>query len=326
MLRYWLVPVFLGVAGVLPAAADDDDDKKTSRDRGVQRADSETGGVRVVSDQELPDRNFGVRAVDGSDPLSDWEEAEIPPGMVLFRFEGADLDTEVLPRLREQAGVELEWDGGPREVTLRLTEPVEWEDAVDLLCRFNDLHLAETYDGELELREEWGGELDGDYEDIESQLPNELTLPAGAPRERGSVDSRRRADRALARLRSRTQRAMSEVTGRDEVQQYAKDYAFQSFSGHFQVSRVQGRTSRGRYARARPQRGRYPRARQQRGRYPRARQQRGRYARARQQRGRYARARQQRGRYARARQQRGRYPRVQRQRGRYPRGRVARGR
>jgi len=87
-----------------------------------------------------------------------------PPDHVAFRFEQADLATEVLPAFDRQVGVRITWAGDPRQVTLRLTQPMLWTDALELVCQFSGTHPARDYQGELHLKDGWGGSLGSDAE------------------------------------------------------------------------------------------------------------------------------------------------------------------
>ncbi len=90
----------------------------------------------------------------------------LPPGHVLFSVEDGDLARDVLPLFASQADVAVRWLGPPRKVSLRLTQPVSWQSAMNLVCRFTRTHLTRDHQGRLELRDGWGGELASDDLDL----------------------------------------------------------------------------------------------------------------------------------------------------------------
>ena len=77
----------------------------------------------------------------------------LPEGHVAFAFRGADLETQVLPAFADQAGVQIIWQGEPRSLTLRLTQPTPWPDALDLVCQFTKTHATRDWQGRLILRD-----------------------------------------------------------------------------------------------------------------------------------------------------------------------------
>src|SRR5687767_15812185 len=56
------------------------------------------------------------------------------PHQVQFTVNRADLSSEVLPLFEQQVGIRITWLGDSRPVTLRLTQPMNWEDALSLVC------------------------------------------------------------------------------------------------------------------------------------------------------------------------------------------------
>ena len=82
-------------------------------------------------------------------------------GQVLFSVASADLRGEVLPLFESQAGVKIIWEGPPKQVSVRLSAPLDWELAMDLVCRFTRTHLTKDYRGRYVLKEGWGGDLGG---------------------------------------------------------------------------------------------------------------------------------------------------------------------
>ncbi len=93
-------------------------------------------------------------------------EAEVAPRRndhVLFSVTKADLATQVLPLFEQQVGVVVRWQGEPRALTLRLSQPVHWEEALSLVCQFTRTHPTRDYQGRILLKDGWGGDLgDGD--------------------------------------------------------------------------------------------------------------------------------------------------------------------
>src|SRR5690606_37216299 len=72
---------------------------------------------------------------------------------VLFSVTGADLATQVLPPFEQQVGVVVRWQGGPRTLTLRLAQPVRWEEALNLVCQFTRTHPTRDYQGRIILKD-----------------------------------------------------------------------------------------------------------------------------------------------------------------------------
>ncbi len=90
------------------------------------------------------------------------DEAPVAPRrneQVLFSVTKADLATEVLPLFEQQVGVSIRWHGEPRALTLRLSQPVHWEEALSLVCQFTRTHPTRDYQGRLVLKDGWGGDL-----------------------------------------------------------------------------------------------------------------------------------------------------------------------
>jgi hypothetical protein len=89
-------------------------------------------------------------------------------GTMLFTVKDADLSSDVLPLFQQQANVAITWIGEPRKISLRLTQPMPWEDALDLVCQFTKTHPARDYQGRLVLKDGWGGTLgSGEMADID---------------------------------------------------------------------------------------------------------------------------------------------------------------
>lgn len=90
------------------------------------------------------------------------------PETVVLSVRQADLATVVLPEFERQVGVKILWLGDPRPVTLRLTQPMHWTEAMKLVCQFTKTHLTTDYQGRRVLKDGWGGELgDGDIESLQ---------------------------------------------------------------------------------------------------------------------------------------------------------------
>lgn len=90
------------------------------------------------------------------------------PETVVLSVRQADLATVVLPEFERQVGVKVLWLGDPRAVTLRLTQPMHWTEAMKLVCQFTKTHLTTDYQGRRVLKDGWGGELgDGDIESLQ---------------------------------------------------------------------------------------------------------------------------------------------------------------
>lgn len=88
--------------------------------------------------------------------------------MMVLKVQKADLATVVLPEFERQVNVKIIWLGDPRPVTLRLTQPVHWQEALKLVCQFTKTHLTTDYQGRKVLKDGWGGELgDGDIDSLQ---------------------------------------------------------------------------------------------------------------------------------------------------------------
>jgi hypothetical protein len=97
--------------------------------------------------------NTGTVAAEGGRSTS----VRLAPGHVSFAFRGADLATEVLPTFQEQAGVTILWNGENRSLTLRLTDPLPWNEALELVCQFTKTHATKDWQGRLVLKDGWHG-------------------------------------------------------------------------------------------------------------------------------------------------------------------------
>lgn len=84
------------------------------------------------------------------------------PGMVMFRVKKAPLRKEVLPKFEQQAGVKITWTGSERLVTIRMIQPMEWREALELVCQFTRTHVTTDYQGRLLLKNGYGGPLTSD--------------------------------------------------------------------------------------------------------------------------------------------------------------------
>jgi hypothetical protein len=90
------------------------------------------------------------------------------PETIVLSVKQADLATMVLPEFERQVGVKILWLGDPRPVTLRLTQPMHWHEALKLVCQFTKTHLTTDYQGRKVLKDGWGGELgDGDIDSLQ---------------------------------------------------------------------------------------------------------------------------------------------------------------
>ena len=78
---------------------------------------------------------------------------------VKFKVKNVGLREVVLPLFEKQAGVKIKWNGEERQLSLRLTNPMPWRDALNLVCQFTNTHLAEDYRGRLILKDHYGGTL-----------------------------------------------------------------------------------------------------------------------------------------------------------------------
>jgi hypothetical protein len=96
---------------------------------------------------------------------------------VLFTVKNASLNA-VLPKFEEQIGVRIHWRGSDRKLSLRLTRPTPWKDALDLVCQFTKTHPTTDYQGRIVLKDGWGGSL-GDDVTIE-ELAGGTKKPEGA--------------------------------------------------------------------------------------------------------------------------------------------------
>lgn len=92
----------------------------------------------------------------------------LPAGHVQFTVEKRPLD-EVLKIFEDQVGLRIAWRGEPRPVSLRLAQPMRWEDALSLVCQFTRTHVARDYQGRYQLKDGYGGTL-GNDDDVDALL------------------------------------------------------------------------------------------------------------------------------------------------------------
>lgn len=123
------------------------------------------GGAEATTPRAPTISNATIRAQEDEGP-----EVERGAGEVYFKFDEADLTTEVLPLLNRQVGLRVRYRGPARAVTLRLTAPMHWKQALDLIARFSNTHLKRGADGKLELRNRYGGKAEGKYDDLDGQV------------------------------------------------------------------------------------------------------------------------------------------------------------
>ncbi|MCW8139628.1 MAG: hypothetical protein KIT58_12090 [Planctomycetota bacterium] len=108
-----------------------------------------------------------VEAVDGSGPA---QPVRRRADHVLIDVTKADLATQVLPLFEEQVGLTIVWRGDPRQLTLRLMQPVPWEEALSLVCQFTRTHPTRDYQDRIVLKDGWGGDLgDGDIQALKAR-------------------------------------------------------------------------------------------------------------------------------------------------------------
>jgi hypothetical protein len=108
---------------------------------------------------------------------------------VYLNIRNADLSTDVLPLFERQLGLRVRYEGVARKVTLRLSRPIPWREALKLVARFSRTHLARDYKGTWTLRPRNGGEAGKKNDDLDGQSP--------LARERDLADRRVRRARAL---------------------------------------------------------------------------------------------------------------------------------
>ena len=248
----------------------------------------------------------GVSRVDGGEPI---RPRRLQPGQVLFHLEDADLATEVLPLFEQQAGIKLGVQADSRPVTLRLTQPVDWEVALDLICEFADVHVTKTHDGEVVVRNDYGGELGERHEwaDIAGSLDAESMR---------ALDNRRRD--------AQRKRAANYSKIRARQRNYNQKARFNGTAARGGFG-WQGGTARGQYSRGQHSQGVYARAPRQRAQYSRGQYSRGQQARGQYSRGQRTRGVVSRGQYSRGQPSRGLYNRGQQSRGQPSRGQYSRG-
>ncbi|MGE0712238.1 MAG: hypothetical protein AB7N76_32545 [Planctomycetota bacterium] len=113
------------------------------------------------------------------------------PGEVFLNVEDADLSTDVLPLIDQQVGVHVRYQGPARKVTLRLTQPLDWEEALKLVAQFTNTHLSRDRRGAWVLRSQYGGKVQ-ESDDLDGQLDlprrhQATTLRTSAPRPRPKI-------------------------------------------------------------------------------------------------------------------------------------------
>lgn len=123
------------------------------------------GGEKAEADAVPTISNASIRDKDEAPA-----RVELGPGEVYFKFDEADLTTDVLPLFQSQVGLRIRYRGPARAVTLRLTAPMRWEQALDLVARFSNTHLKRGANGKLELRNRFGGKSESRYDDLDGQV------------------------------------------------------------------------------------------------------------------------------------------------------------
>jgi hypothetical protein len=109
-----------------------------------------------------------TRPVDSPPAAAAPQAQKQAPETIVLSVRQADLATVVLPEFERQVGVRIIWLGDPRAVTLRLTHPMDWHEALKLVCQFTKTHLTTDYQGRKVLKDGWGGELgDGDIDSLQ---------------------------------------------------------------------------------------------------------------------------------------------------------------
>jgi hypothetical protein len=234
----------------------------------------------------------------------------LKPGEVLFHLEDADLSSVVLPLLEEQAGIKLGLQTKSRPVTLRLVQPVHWETALELVCRFADVHVTKNHAGKIVVRNSYGGQLGSneDWSDIAGTLSADAM--SRLDERRRAAESRRAANYKILKARH------TELNRRSKFRGTTATGGF-SWNG----GTVRARYSRGQYNRGTRQPARTPRGQYSRGQYSRGQRARGQYSRGNRTRGVVQRGQYSRGQYSRGTRNRG----VNRNRGQYSRGQYSRG-
>lgn len=124
----------------------------------------------IGSEDSSPEREVPTITNESLERDDDGAPVELGPGEVYFKFDEADLTTDVLPTLQDQAGIRVRYRGPARAVTLRLTAPMHWEQALNLIARFSNTHLKRGAQGKLELRNRFGGKPEHRYDDLDGQV------------------------------------------------------------------------------------------------------------------------------------------------------------
>jgi hypothetical protein len=235
----------------------------------------------------------------------------LKPGEVLFHLENADLSTVVLPLLEEQAGIKLGLQTKSRPVTLRLVQPIHWEAALDLVCRFANVHVTKDHAGKIVVRNSYGGELGSseNWNDIAGTLSAEAM--SRLDERRRAAEVRRAANYKILKARHADLNKRSKFNGTSAVG------GFGWRGGNVRANYSRGTYSRGQYARGNRQAARTARGTYSRGQYSRGQYSRGNRTRGMVQRGQYSR-----GQYSRGNRNIGNR---NNQRGQYSRGQYSRG-
>ena len=149
-------------------------------------------GVTLVNPKEAVVRRKGVTS--STKVKTKVKRPTRKASEVLISVKDADLRAVVLPMFEKQVGVKIRWVGPERKVTLRLSQPLHWEVALELVCQFTQTHSTADRHGNMILKPKWGGHVDPEkeFDDLGGKLAtprrySRAAKLASAPRNRQPV-------------------------------------------------------------------------------------------------------------------------------------------
>lgn len=187
----------LGLVVVLPATAQAKTaDKKVKRTKKTKKAKKKKGRMVIT----LADGSSKPKPAKGITIASTPRDFVRPAakrrgGQVLFSVRNKDIN-DVLEIIEKQVGVKVTYRGLPKRLSLRLTQPVTWEAALDLVQQFSGTHLHRDHRGRLQLRPRFGGKVNkSKHDDLDGQIEKQRRRSVLASSKRRSRRARRRGKR-----------------------------------------------------------------------------------------------------------------------------------
>jgi hypothetical protein len=139
-----------------------------------------SAGVTVVNPKAK--KGSGITRSSGAPAVGLKKAKHRPAGHVLLSVKNADLTKTVLPLFEKQVGVKIKWVGTPRKVSLRLVQPMPWQDALELVAQFTNTHVSTDHAGRVILKGKWSGFVDEKraWDDLSGQVEAPERLKSSA--------------------------------------------------------------------------------------------------------------------------------------------------